>query len=79
MHAGAGYAAWTFADGAVYASPYLTGNEVLLLRDVIRSTAVVATMEAAIGARGPFRGEEYVDALTKHLGAHSATPARHPG
>jgi hypothetical protein len=144
---GARYEAWRFADDAVYASPYFTGDTVLLLRDVAASTAVVATMEAkayavrfpdwkparftcwpadngfamrtrweghsvdgvlmgfysigfvetndageitrwetfvndeeygpflqaAIGARGPFRGTEYVDALIRHLTAHGLT------
>ncbi len=43
---GATYEEWKFADDAVYASPYFTGGNVLLLRDVAKSVATVATMEA---------------------------------
>ena len=144
VQAGAEYEHWTFADDAVYASPYFTGNTVLLLKEVVEGAALVATMEAkaysvnfadwapaeftcwpaangfamrtrwqghtrdgalmgfysigfvetnedgqitrwetfvndeeygpflqaAIGTRGPFTSEEYVTALTRHLGAH---------
>ncbi len=144
VQAGAEYENWTFADDALYASPYFTGGKVLLLKDVAQGAALVATMEAkaytvnfpdwapvefkcwpadtgfamrtrweghtrdgirmgfysigfvdtnedglvtrwetfvndeeygpflqvAIGTRGPFSGEEYVGALTRHLQAH---------
>ncbi len=45
---------WRFADDAVYASPYFTGSHVLLLREVNKSVATVATMEAkAYSAKFP--------------------------
>jgi hypothetical protein len=40
------YEAWRFADDAVYTSPYFTGDEVLLLRDVPTEAAEAATLEA---------------------------------
>jgi phytoene dehydrogenase-like protein len=40
------YEDWTFADDAVYSSPYFTGEEVLKLSEVPTDAAEAATMEA---------------------------------
>jgi hypothetical protein len=46
VHCGMEYGHWTFADDALYASPYFTGNQVLKLKEVLDGAAQVATMEA---------------------------------
>lgn len=47
---GESYEAWKFAGDAVYASPYFTGDEVLLLSEVAVDAARSATMEAKVYA-----------------------------
>jgi hypothetical protein len=47
VHSGRFYELWQFTDDAVYLSPYFTGDQLILLRDVFGpGTEMVTTMEA---------------------------------
>jgi len=47
VHSGKFYELWQFTDDAVYLSPYFTGGQLILLRDVLGpGTEMVTTMEA---------------------------------
>ncbi|HET8992266.1 MAG TPA: hypothetical protein VFN32_00630 [Rhodococcus sp. (in: high G+C Gram-positive bacteria)] len=41
-----GHDAWKFADGAIYTSPYFTGDETILMSEALVDTGRAATMEA---------------------------------
>ncbi len=40
-----GHDAWKFADGAIYTSPYFTGDETILMSEALVDTGRAATME----------------------------------
>jgi hypothetical protein len=41
-----GQEAWKFAEGAIYTSPYFTGDEVIVMSEALADTGKAATMEA---------------------------------